>query len=277
MEVCSLGGHLCSLSVEPTAAAIVVKAAIEAVTGIPVVDQRLLRGTAELLAEDAVGCGSHLAHGKAEAAEAEAVASLTLLRRSPEQAQWLDRIRRNPLLFPVAPHAVKMDPEVVIAAVAKGGHLLRFAAAELKHNRSFICSLAAVCCTALAFAAEGLRSDREVVLAAVANDGRSLAHAANELRHDKEVVMTAVSSRGAALEFASEDLRGDRDVVLIAVSNNGLALQHATEELRGDRSIVMPAVAQNGEALQHASVELKADRFVSLVATTSSRRRAATA
>merc|ERR1719162_984590 len=80
--------------------------------------------------------------------------SLTLVRRAPEQAQWLDKVRRNPQMLVVAPLAARMDPEVVMAAVVKSGPLLRYAADDLKANRGFICSLAAICRGALEFAAE---------------------------------------------------------------------------------------------------------------------------
>ena len=114
--------------------------------------------------------------------------------------------------------------------------------------------------SALQFAADALKGDREVVLAAVEHDGWALEFATDALKGDREVVRAAVEQDGWALEFAADEMRGDREVVLAAVKQSGRAFKHAADALREDRDFVLAAVKEDGTALSFASEELRADR-----------------
>jgi hypothetical protein len=98
------------------------------------------------------------------------------------------------------------DREVVLAAVARNGYALWYAAARL-------------------------HADREVVLAAVAQDGAALHYSAMRLRTNRQVVLTAVAQDGMALWFASREMKRDREVVLAAVAQDRRAVSFASTEL----------------------------------------------
>ena len=85
---------------------------------------------------------------------------------------------------------------IALAAVARNGRALRYAASDL-------------------------RTDKQVVLAAVAQNGWALQYAAEGLRADKEVVLAAVAQKGWALRCAAEDLQADKGVVLAAAIRRG--------------------------------------------------------
>mmetsp|Transcript_92712 Transcript_92712/g.288601 ORF Transcript_92712/g.288601 Transcript_92712/m.288601 type:complete len:277 (+) Transcript_92712:35-865(+) len=161
--------------------------------GIPPREQRIVAGAAELHDDALV---NDLCSGSS------GTTSLTLLRRSPEQALWLSRAGREPLQLRGAPQDIRADAEVVLRAVQADWRALEFAAPELK-------------------------AERGVVMAAVEQDGLALQQAPAELRADREVVLAAVQQNGLALQFADDRLRGDEEVVRAAAQQDGAALRFA--------------------------------------------------
>ena len=136
---------------------------------------------------------------------------------------------------------LKVDREVVLAAVSNDGRSLEYAD-------------------------DALKADHAVVLAAVSNEGRALQYADDTLKADREVVLSAVSKNGSALEYADDTLKVDREVVLAAVSNDGRSLEYADDALKADHAVVLAAVSNEGWALKYANDALKADHEVILAA-----------
>eukprot|EP00933_Yihiella_yeosuensis_P005013 TRINITY_DN109430_c0_g1_i1.p1 TRINITY_DN109430_c0_g1~~TRINITY_DN109430_c0_g1_i1.p1 ORF type:complete len:256 (+),score=57.23 TRINITY_DN109430_c0_g1_i1:152-919(+) len=202
-----------------------VKEAVAPDSGIPVHEQRLLVGLVE--------------PGDLEKLEKWSdgeVLELSIIRRPPEQAQWLEAVSEDPdgTFLSEAPEHIRSDREVILAAVRHNGR-------------------------ALEFASGGLQADAEVVLNALEEDSFACNYIAEELWATREVVLAAVRRRGIALRHAVAELLGDREVVLAAVARDGLALQYASANLRSDYEVVLAAVEENGEALQYAEDELRID------------------
>ena len=99
------------------------------------------------------------------------------------------------------------DREVVLAAVARDGYALRYAAGELQ-------------------------GDREVVLVAAAQNGAALQYAAAELQGDREVVPAAVAQTSAALQYAAAELRSDALLVMVFCLNPRLSATLLIAQLR---------------------------------------------
>ena len=158
------------------------------------------------------------------------------------------------------------DRETIMAAVARSGRALNYAAEELRSDREIVMIALAQNGFALKYVPEKLRSERGIVMAAIAQNGFALQYAAEKLRSDREIVMAAVARSGFALEHAAEKLRSDKEIVMAAVERNGRALKHADKELQCDREIVMAAVAEDGHALQDAAEELRSDREIVMAA-----------
>jgi len=199
--------------------------ALQHVSGVPVDEQRLLLG-GEDLADEAALLIDILGRSDFEDEGSEAVLSLTLVRRPPALAEWLERVKEDGLQLRSAPQLVAEDPEVVFAAVRQNGMALQHAPPALKCRR-------------------------DVVLAAVQQSGQALELAPPEFQAPNdfdaeddatavngEVVLAAVGGCGNALEHASEDLKQDVDVVRTAVRQNGHSLLHAAAHLRNDRSVL---------------------------------------
>eukprot|EP00406_Dinophysis_acuminata_P071436 CAMPEP_0179260844 /NCGR_PEP_ID=MMETSP0797-20121207/26549_1 /TAXON_ID=47934 /ORGANISM="Dinophysis acuminata, Strain DAEP01" /LENGTH=91 /DNA_ID=CAMNT_0020968937 /DNA_START=33 /DNA_END=304 /DNA_ORIENTATION=+ len=85
LHVNAVSGQLCTIAAERTWSAQEVKTAIQASTGIPVSQQRILVGSTELndgmLVDSLQPAGTSL--------------DVTLLRRSQEQAKWLAEVQRS--------------------------------------------------------------------------------------------------------------------------------------------------------------------------------------
>ena len=86
---------------------------------------------------------------------------------------------------------LKVDREMVLAAVQKHGFALRFASEELKADRGIVLAAAQKCGAALLFASQELTADRDIVLAAVQEHGYALRFASQELKDDPFVKVFA--------------------------------------------------------------------------------------
>ena len=84
---------------------------------------------------------------------------------------------------------LKVDKEVILAAVKQNGYALQYADEKLKANK-------------------------EVILAAVKQDGNTLQYADKKLKANKEVVLAALKQEVSAHQYVDEKLKGDKDVVL---------------------------------------------------------------
>jgi tetratricopeptide (TPR) repeat protein len=121
-----------------------------------------------------------------------------------------------------APRALRVDKDVVLAALAHDGLALKHAAPELQGDREIVLAAVAQYGPALRFATPALQGDRTVVFAALAQNGNALQYAAPALKADKEIVLAAVANKGKALEHAAHALKKDPDVVLAAVDRSVL-------------------------------------------------------
>ncbi|CAK0827177.1 unnamed protein product [Prorocentrum cordatum] len=222
LRVTRLDGEMLCATVPREWALQDVKAHLERTWGIAQREQRLLCGTKEL------GNGDPLAAAVGDPAAREA--ELTLVRRPPLQAEWLERVRGDGRQLRHAPAELRADPEVVLAAVRQNWSALQCATEEVRNDRDVGgVGLTAVRENAnvLWYASHALRGDREFVLEALRHNVAAFPCVSTALRADRDMVLAAVRESGEVLRFASAQHRADREVVLAAVASSPLALQHA--------------------------------------------------
>jgi len=268
LRVNSLAGALCTVDADPDGTVADAKLRIAAAAGVPVSQQRLVVALTEL-EDDGQLLGSALrgASLRLEApAEDEDGVEVTLVRRFPEQAEWLARARADAQALSAAPDHILADFEVIRAGVQQRGIVLQHASAALQADRQIVLEAVRQSGFALQHAAPALRGDPVVVLAAVRQCGIALRYAVEELRADPATVLAAVAQNGTALRYASQTLRGDAEVVMVAVRQRGTSLEYAVDRFRSDIGVVLAAVRQNGFALQYASEELRDSREVTMAA-----------
>lgn len=205
VRVRSPGGTSSSICAEPSWTMLDVKRAVQAATGIPHSEQRLVLGTAELSDSSTVAL--------AIPPHAPSGADLTVLRRDPRHAHWLEQVRRDGMALRFLPKELQDDSAVTFAAVKHSGDALQFASPLFQ-------------------------SDREMVIAAVQRRGTAIRWAVEALRGDKHVALAAVWQSGKALQFCSKALRGDSEVVLAAVGQHGSALRWANPKLRASEEVI---------------------------------------
>ena len=160
--------------------------------------------------------------------------------------------RVNYVALEYASAELRSDRELVLAAVAKHGWVLRKVSDELKADKVVVLAAVAEHALALRYASESLRDDKGFMLTAVAKRCRSLAYASETIRANREVVLVAVAQDGLALQHASAELRADKQVVLAAVAEDAHALRYASESLRDDKEFMLTAVAKRGCSLAYA-------------------------
>merc|ERR1719440_9344 len=182
IDVSGLGGHLCHVSANEEWSVSQLKEAIQEATGIFKCLQQLVFNQAEL--GDAQLLSTLLAGGSMPLERS--LIHLTLLKRPPDYAEWLQKVKRSPLTaLQNAPEHIRSDRNSVVAAVKVDGRALQFASEELK-------------------------SDPEIVMLAQESYGSSFEFASAELRSSYNFVLSMVKRNGCALANASDELRGNR-------------------------------------------------------------------
>mmetsp|Transcript_150576 Transcript_150576/g.484175 ORF Transcript_150576/g.484175 Transcript_150576/m.484175 type:complete len:1049 (+) Transcript_150576:74-3220(+) len=244
--VIGLAGEICRFVARPSWAVSDAKNAIEAATAICPRQQRLVAGVVELRDDDKLG-----------AFLVEDTAYLTLVKRSPEQARWLDLADKDWSQLLDAPADVWADFEVVRIAVSRCGWALKHAVPELRGDPEVVLDAVRQNGLSLQFAAAALKADRTIAVAAAVQCGRALDFVVPELRNDRAFVLDVVRRNGRALEHCDDMFQADRDVVLAAVVQSGYALASAATDLRADHEVVAAAIAQDRSALIFAARELK--------------------
>lgn len=246
--VSGLAGELCRLEGRSTWTVREVKVAIHNATGIDRRQQRLIKGLRHLADADSFEefreCGR---------------VDLTLIRRSPEQALWLEWAETDWAQLITAPVAAWSHTEVVATAVSNCGWALRHAAEDVKANREVVLKAVKQNGLALQFASQGATADTEIALAAVKQCGRALSFVSDKLQGDRDFVLGAMRLNGRALEHARPAFRADREVVLAAVQQCGCALAGATTDLRSDHEVVIEAVIRDPGALVFAPKRVRDD------------------
>ena len=89
---------------------------------------------------------------------------------------------------------LKVDKEVILAAVKQNGY-------------------------ALQYADEKLKADKKFILAAVKENGYALEYADEKLKADKKIVLAAVKQDVSALDYVDDSLKNDPDI--LAIVNQG--------------------------------------------------------
>ncbi|CAE7692272.1 unnamed protein product [Symbiodinium sp. CCMP2456] len=131
---------------------------------LPEREQRLIFEGRELKSNDCLG----------ELSRTDEAIELTLVRRPPLQASWLERVEASADQLRKAPRAIRSDREVVLCAVSQRGDLLQVASEALQADEEVVLAALRWDAQVLAFAAPALLENRSFALRAVASDGRSL-------------------------------------------------------------------------------------------------------
>lgn len=247
LEVIVVGfaGEICRFSASAACTVRQAKNLIESATGICPLQQRLIADVAVL--RD---------HDKLRQVLVDEPAYLTLVKRSPEEAEWLDLADKDWSQLLDLPAELWGNSEVVELAVSRCGWALRYASPELRGNTEVVLAAVGQNGLSLQYASDALRGERRLALAAAMQCGRALDFVAPELLDDRSFVLEVVSLNGRALEHCGV-FRGDRDVVLAAVAQCGYALAGASPDLRADHEVVAAAVKQDPGALVFASHDLR--------------------
>ena len=134
----------------------VLKAAVDAATGIPSAEQRLFFGNREL--RDGEGLGAEFAP--------DATIYVHMVKRSPHMAQILQFVLAAPPCdvrrgLRKAADEAHANIEIIFAAVSKDGLALQHAAEDLKADREIVLAAVSKNAVALRYVAEDLKADRE--------------------------------------------------------------------------------------------------------------------
>jgi len=278
VRVSTLSGMLCTVDAITLVSVLDVMKAIENVSGIPCLEQRLVAGSRELRRSEPLGQIFETLTLRDDALE------IVLLRRSPEQAEWLAKVESDGNTLSDAPPHIQEDESVVMAALsenceafkyaaealrgkrefvlkvirAEPSKVLRYATKELRRSPDFLLDVLFYRPSAFRYIPQPYKDDRNFVLEAVRRNGAILGEV-KAFSGDHEVVLAAVRADGSNLRFASDAARADSEIVLAAVRTDGCSLKFASDELRGNREHVFTAARQKKAALKYASPALRSE------------------
>lgn len=215
IRISTLGGYLCTISINCLATVCDLKASVETATGILACEQRLISRCSEL----------HDADQIAIAIRNTNVTDIILLRRDPEEVGWLKEIQWRHLSE--APESIRNNREVVVAAARQRGRYFanefQFVSEELRGDRSFaLLVLSSAGGDVVQYMSEDLRADREIIACALqhAQPGDALEHASENLRNDRSMILHAVRKHGSLILQAPQHLREDQEIMLSALKSN---------------------------------------------------------
>lgn len=220
VAVHGLSGPLCQISADEDWSVAQLKEAVYGATGIFVSLQRLLHGHVELFDAQLLVVLLTVCQILPDHA-----VDITLIKRTPDFAQWSEKVSRQPLELRSAPQHIRGDRDIVLAAVKRDGR-------------------------ALEFACQALQCDSEVVTAAVEQHSAAFAFAAPDLKENFAFVMQVVRTSGCALANAGAPLLADTKIVTAAVLENEYSITYAAKHLREDKTFLLPLVKKNPNLLR---------------------------
>eukprot|EP00928_Gymnodinium_smaydae_P015962 TRINITY_DN15944_c0_g1_i1.p1 TRINITY_DN15944_c0_g1~~TRINITY_DN15944_c0_g1_i1.p1 ORF type:complete len:345 (-),score=68.68 TRINITY_DN15944_c0_g1_i1:130-1164(-) len=251
-----------------------VKAAIADAGGFIQREQRLVCGTSEV--KDDQILEKLLTQNSSEV-------NFTMLRRSPLQAEWLEKVAKDPISIKDAPVQILEDKEVVLAAGTVDCRALEFASWELWEDVTFVQPAIELNWRVwLQHVPPCLKDRRDVVLTVLKAHGRALQHVSKDLCRDPDVIQAAMHTRPSKLDlrrykgsevletlmkqhvefvfrFATPDLRHNRDFMLKVMQKDWLCADYAAPELWADRTFAIEAVKMNCDLLKRVAEPLRGD------------------
>lgn len=258
-----MSGHICSFEAGTWHTAGHAKTIIAGLTGIPQAEQRLLLGSSILTDSRLLG---EVVDGNAGV--------LSLMRRSAEQARWIQMILESEWSFQDAPPEMKADYEVAMAALQNPmhphvnvgqnpyGYFSQCASPDWLASRDFV--LAAVRVSApryvLPYVPRHFQEDKVIAVAAVHTDGMALEYLQPEFRADPDIVSAALNSRPSAIQFAPESFQIDPDVVLQVIRQSQhpyYDLGFVSEALFSNHEIMFAAARKDCNAYNLCPHDLK--------------------
>lgn len=286
LRICNLGGHLCTIFVDPGGKACDVYQAVEAATEIPGHEQLLIVGTMELQRSDSLRsifpCNE------------ENVFDVMLIRK-PDPFIRLEGFRvqgksvhegvmtvpeaKSKLTEDVMPNCLKQvcfafETKAITEASMREPTLMMFyefvdpeSTNEIRFEFADPKSTDPAVDPAFhAYVRLDSEDGRCAFMSAVAKSATALLHVPQALLSDQMFMKRAVQSNAQALQYATGGLHEDPEIVLAAVKRNWFSLSCASAQLRASKDIVLAAVEQCGHALCYASDSLRVDREVVLTA-----------
>eukprot|EP00929_Paragymnodinium_shiwhaense_P080312 TRINITY_DN41871_c0_g1_i1.p1 TRINITY_DN41871_c0_g1~~TRINITY_DN41871_c0_g1_i1.p1 ORF type:complete len:417 (-),score=127.79 TRINITY_DN41871_c0_g1_i1:207-1457(-) len=278
-RITRLSGNPVMLTVHPDWNVSELKEAVQKVTGVLGREQRLMHELKELQDEDSIAPFFE---------NMENMIDLVLVRRCPLQAEWLEKVKRNPLKLKEAPDDIKADSVVVLAAANTDPMSIEIAAQDLWCDREFVLAAVGIKWDVwLSKVHPQLREDPEVAAKVISKHARALKHTSVELRKHSSVILAALHDMRAELrtgepalarvwaqhvdwvfKLAAPELKEDAEFVKQAMKKVPGTTEHISPKLWRERDFVLFAVQENGLLLEKATDAIKADTEVVMAACT---------
>ncbi len=143
-------------------------------------------------------------------------------------------VTRNGLALEYVPNALRMNKEIVRAAVKQNRDAVKFALGK------------------------------ETVLAAVGQDGQCYHIINNSLQRDKQIIVAALRTYPNLFMDLSDELKDDKDVAMAAVKSSGVQLLYVSQRLKNDIDVIMAAIFQNVTARVYIGYSMRENKEVLL-------------
>eukprot|EP00419_Tripos_fusus_P036327 CAMPEP_0172771202 /NCGR_PEP_ID=MMETSP1074-20121228/190167_1 /TAXON_ID=2916 /ORGANISM="Ceratium fusus, Strain PA161109" /LENGTH=387 /DNA_ID=CAMNT_0013607105 /DNA_START=51 /DNA_END=1211 /DNA_ORIENTATION=- len=260
--VSTISGSVHSVMAHASTTVLALKRSVEAESGIPIREQRLLCGAMELQDHEKVlsSSGQHL----------------TLLRRSAEIAGWLEKLSRlwyheTFTALKEAPEHVRANREIILAATENNPSCLQYATEDIRSDRGFVVEVLgrAAGWSCFHHAADILLKDKSFILSTAQlfreHGARPLKEilgsAEKDMWSDRAFVHEAVALVPDMIGMASHELRADGTLMLVVLESSKYTscsiLESIPDKLLSDRDFVLAAARKTCWLLPRVAKQLR--------------------
>jgi len=206
------------------------------------------------------------------------VIDLTLVRRPPLVAEWLEKAITQPGDVRSAPEEILRHREIMLTAAEQDYSVLEHVHPDLWADREFVQKVVQWNWRCFTKASRELQKDRDIIIGMLQNHMRALRCVPVEMRNDPEIILASIPQfrypthkiPGAidslmtdhtyfVFQHAAEGLRYDIEFMRSAIEKCYHTAEFAPPEMWKDRDFVLCAVKSHGQLLKKAAPEFQAD------------------
>lgn len=181
----------------------------------------------------------------------------------------LRAVQQNKNVFENIPNNLKYDRDVVIEAI-KYGCFLIFIPKQFYQDDKIMIEAINKDNHNLKFASDGLKDNREFIVSALKKEGRCIFdYMSRRLQNDKEIIMMALDNGNSVdLKYLSDNLKDDQEVIEKIISLNfnvNKQWEYFSDRLKNKKEIGMAMVKRSGFYLNMLPSHLKNDKDIVLV------------
>ena len=209
--------------------------------------------------------------------------TFALIAEGNSVEEWIKKVELSPHSIAQAPKNIRLNKQVVLAAVKKNGLVLGHIDLMYRLDQDVVMAAVKNNETALQYALGPTKRDRAIVYEALKNSHRALHYVDKSYKHDKAFARYILQKYGILINYFDEKILNDPEFVNLAIKSNpntliyvplkfrddpklaldcvkrGLHIKHLSKHFYSKRSFITESSKHHGDTLQYADKTLRSD------------------